>query len=367
MNPIQLPSLTVSTDPAIMETATLRQARAEVNQLQEILNSYPSFHDSLTETLRSQVTFYLDQLKSYPEHSKDVIDQQRTLFVNLLIDPVLQKPLDEECLLGSDGHTYSHKSLSVLLALRTHLATQLPEIIQQWQPVTVSNHPVASAFVKWLRQLDLAKADKWIEQTYEMLDAQCLLAPIPTKMNPYNIIDESESLYANLKIEDDWNNSTLLNECQELLDANRVNMVGAELERKAFSEQSREIHTQQLREIHEVGQTIAVDEEAYGKVLAKFEQEIDELNKNIEENYNRLQYLQTSINQTEAGLIRLQIAYKEAERRIKERNKGWFGSIMGTLGGIAACVFTTIILGPAGGSVAPSVDGGAIINFKIAF
>lgn len=295
------------------------------------------------------------------------MEQQRALFAQLLIDPLFQKPLDEECLLGSDGHTYSHKSLSVLLALRTHVAAQLPEIIQQWQQVTVSNHPIASAFVKWLRQIDAVKPDEWVEQTYQMLASQDLLVPIPTKINPYNIIAESENLYADLKIEDDWNDLNLLAECQELLNASRVNMEEAEVERQAFSEQIHTNHLQQLQEIQALGQTIALDADAYSKVLTQFEQEIEELDRTIEENSNRLQYLQTSINQTDAGLVRLKIAYQDAKKRIKKRNKGLFGAILGTLGGIAACVIASVILGPAGGSVAPKVGGGATMNFKITF
>jgi len=102
-------------------------------------------------------------------------------------------PFDEEVLLGSDGHCYGKKFLSIFLTeVEEEYRGRSPLAPADPAPFTVIRHFVAEEFVRWLSRRGSLLRCRELEEDYERLYQMGRLVPLPFPLPPGRDAEENE-------------------------------------------------------------------------------------------------------------------------------------------------------------------------------
>jgi len=110
---------------------------------------------------------------------RKILEAYIPLLQDLLIDAFAQ-PMDENALLGSDGKTYGHMSLSLYINSTPDIyKNRSPCDPENPKPFTVVNHPVVGHMIAWLKKHHAQIRSRDLESQYNLLVASHCAPALP--------------------------------------------------------------------------------------------------------------------------------------------------------------------------------------------
>lgn len=320
-------------DPVLQLRRTVIQ---DVKRFGEQLTASP-LQDGLTGTLRVWQKNFASALEIRNADFAQVLPSFLDSLEKSLVVPVLNYPLDEECMLGSDGHTYG-KSF-----LRLHSHRSVPPFNQRSPlkpddptPFTAVPHDIARNLVKWLKKYRSHFRSEELEKEAAQIPenaGQAFADPPQVQMPPNNLRDRVQRIrqqQAERRQETEQRERIRLQERQiveGMMDQIIDNNV-AQLQQHAASQ-----HTAAMQRLDAIEQPLTLLQQH----AQQLQQDIQVLQNDIHDLRTQQSYVDVQIEGAKADNIQLQIAIKETEQAIKERDKGGFGEVFTALIAIAAC------------------------------
>ncbi len=332
------PSLTLPHRPGILRT----QLRAELTGIAEILRQCPGTDSVTTASARWHANFSA-ALNLHAVEDERLLSTFTALLQDLLVDDLgARLPLDENALLGSDGHVYGS------IPLRLHLYHS-KEPYKYRSPLDPENratfvttpHILATHLVRWLQRRGASPSlPAAIEQSYQELLAQKRLPPVPTlSTEKARHIKENK---AREKLEQQARVRAQLQPLQELLEQETLSFNAATQEAlepitELMQEQRAEHHAQliknQAQEKH-VRDQIHAQLDQTRQELSQLQQDNDRLRANTEG-------IQTEILSTEQQGEKFQLLVNEVKEELRRRNEGTFLKVLATVAAVGICTLLT--------------------------
>ncbi len=336
-------------NPQLYETVMRRRVRAELTELKTIMRE-THLQDEMTGTISIWAENFWEALLLNADDD-EIFRGFSQLMQELLTDPFFGAPLDEEALLGSDGHTYGKKSHAVW-------EDRVEEMYKRRSPMDPDDptfldlrpHPVARYMVCWLQRYNLLQVSEDIERAYNEIIPRQRLARIERlreskaardRQRNERIAQNERDLNAEIE--------TILEPLIEVRDLIRNN--ANELIERA----------EEIREND--SENIQVERDAIQRIDADITV-IDLRNTQLIQRVNEVGEL---ISETEKENAKLEIAINKTRKAIKKQRKGWVSGVLKTAVVVAACAAATWGVGAlVGGGVAISpASGGAKVAVAI--
>ena len=328
-------------------------------EFEHLLNN-SDLEDSLSESIRTW-----HQLFTMAFETCNNVDLLQTEFITdlqeLLKDPITLTVLDDEPFLGSDGYTYSKESLLLYIdAAPEPNRRRSPKNPNDPAKFTVAAHPIACRMVAWLKEKESHHPSQDISDLYEVLLQNGNVPQLPTIENihlAHLAEDQAASAHSNQVALADFQEQqeqlssqqyiqAAFEEVHQMIDQNSVQLTNALEQVKLSDEAGLNILNQ------EIGQ-LAVEQQAIKNRIQVLAARIAGLDPAIDKGYRHNAQLQNEI--------------ERAREAIRERNEGWLGSLVITLGSIGACALASAILGPIGAGIVTPMQGGAKYSISIIF
>lgn len=133
----------------LSENSLLRCIFAELAEIREELEKSP-LQDEMTQDIRQwEREFFFSLRRTGDAQTK--LNEFTGLLQELLRDPIVQAPLEEGALLGSDGRTYGRMSLCVYLNnAPEQYRHRSPLDVRNEAPFTTTPHPNVDLMLRWL-------------------------------------------------------------------------------------------------------------------------------------------------------------------------------------------------------------------------
>lgn len=315
MSLVTLDNKVTAISPLVAQTALRRKLSVELSMLGDHLSAL-TLSDQLTNLLRKWHTSFLDSLRTGC-NEKTMLCHYCELLDRILRDPIVQMPLGEDALLGTDGKTYDAHALAVFL-------TYVPKVT-----FTTSLHPLVYHFVRWLKEYchDRPRIRE-VDAQYDHLKAQGRCPEIPT---------ERAARMARLKERAGVPRAEI-----EAIRTEALQQVEAVFER---IDKRLDAHAETcLAELHAIP-----EEEAH--VLQKLKEEIvlhgeklEELKRTNEGLKEELNALDRKLSQVEGDDRRLGIAINECQQALAKEQGSSFGGILAAVGVIAGCCAASFLV-----------------------
>ena len=320
-------------DPFIQLRRTLIQ---DIKRFGDLLAASP-LKDELTEILRIWQQNCSSGLELRNVDFQNVIQPFLDFLETILIVPVLKYPLDDECMLGNDGHTYGNNFL------RLHSYRSAPPFDQRSPlkpddptPFTAVPHDIARTLIQWLKKyrpnFRSDTLDREVSQIPEN-GRQAFADPPPAQNKPNNLKERVKKILqeqAELKQEAAQREQIRLQErtlVEGKMDAIIVNNL------VPFQQGVADKHADAHKRLDNIEHPLQV----LAQQTEQLDQEIHTLNYDIIDLKDQLKRTDAQVDGAKADNIQLQIAIKETEQAVKNRDKGGFGEIISAIAAIAAC------------------------------
>jgi|GEM_PF-4212795 len=290
-----------------------------------------SFTDQTTMSLKIWHKLFTEKLEIDPDFN----ETKKECFIflmDLLKDPITFTPLEEEAYLGSDGLTYSKKSLTIYInEIQEPYCYRSPKFPQNKDFFTVMPHPVVSEIVKWLKSNNTFTATDEIDKIYEIIIQKDNFKQLPTDENIYlerlaneNLADK-ETLAANLEAFKSQAITRLkaiakngIDEVEEKIDADGVEI-------KELLQDADNIDARELQNILEAIEILKSQEEELKSRANNVNSSQVRIDGKIVVGYQRLNEVNAAIS--------------EAKAAIKNRDSGWLESLVTMVAIIAVSYF----------------------------
>lgn len=298
-----------------------------------------SLHDPLTEKIRHWHQNFTGSIQLKTINKEKVLNQFLDKLEKILIVPLCNFPLDEEAMLGSDGHTYGRKFLCVHrfksespFDLRSPLKPDDPA------PLTTVPHEIARSMVCWLKRYRTHFSSELVEREYSQIpvDKMPLFPEKPAKANPLqeklNRIVQEQLARQQEHEQRERELSLQRNQLEALIDQvvfKRLAILREETVQKDAAMNGRLNHAEGQVQI-----AAAVFQQKFDQIesnLKNLDQEIPELK-------NQLNQVGEEIVSARADNLRLQIGIKETEKVIQNREKGALKEFFTGVAVMGACV-----------------------------
>jgi hypothetical protein len=149
MIPSITPSTQIPTVPQFLQNNVLRrQIYAELAEIRDLL---PRYNDRLSQDIAVWHSNFDLSIHTNADE-EPILQNYMRLLLEVLRDPISQRPLDENCLLGSDGYTYQRETLE---RFGEHSPAQLrnrsPLNVNDPTHLEVRAHPLVQHLLQWHR------------------------------------------------------------------------------------------------------------------------------------------------------------------------------------------------------------------------
>lgn len=341
----------------IRETAHIRKNAAikkklktELVKISEQLEHFKS-DDHLTHLVNEWYTKFDSALKK-ANSIQPIYQTYIKLLQDLLTEPIFQTPLDNECYLGSDNLTYSHKALCIFIK-------DLPEDKRSYSPLGISltkdfevhPHTLARFMVNWLKDQKALNISEPIEKKFASLNPKEVERLIPNRKN--NRLRKIKQIQAR-------RNEQLANfEQQQRKAQEEQNHEFCLLNEKlnAFEQKIKE----ELDEFEE-NSNAALDN-IQNKIF-ECDEDIKQLNIEISTIDSQLKQVDVEITELKRTNLELKREVKELEKEIKKRDRGCFSSIFVTVAAVVGTLVLSKFIPGIGPTIIPMAGGGATINLS---
>lgn len=340
----------------IERKASERNLKRKLMEFGILLRSSP-LQDQTTENLRNWHRQFTEILLSPNIYTEEIKDQCIEHLQDILMDPISLNILERETFLGSDGLTYSKKSLTIRLSETPALyRNRSPFFLNREVEFSLQPHPVVSSMIEWLVQIDRHNPSDAIEERYRVLDLDGELPMLPTVENLRNqrinqqVVEQNRQADENLQAFEEIFLAQLLaqidtsfNEVHQEIDAN------SELIQERINEVFQN-DQEQLQQIQQSIERLDQEEHVFQERAETLQEEINSLGNKMTAAERKNKELKVAINQTRAA--------------IKKRNKAFAKNLLITAAIIAACATGTLALG--GLAMMTATKNGIMIGVTIA-
>lgn len=340
-------------DPAIWqdEEAYLRRRLThELHTLRERITGFPQ-EDSLSRNLNLWLESFtngvrLQELAGERAPLARVLERYTTYLQRFLRTPIPPfVPFDEEVLLGSDGHSYGKKFLTVYLYHETpELRKRSPMEPANEARFTVTRHLFAEEFVKWLKDRNGLLQSHELEADYQSLNNQGRLPPLPFPFQVELEAEEEMIAQAIAAVEN------IVPFAQELFDQHQARMNHLDAEENARIEAAQAALQQA--------------QQAFFRELDVVKNRIQQEENNVHRNAQNILQLQRNIEQAEEanrqiqqGIQKIQEAFDRQERDSMKGLLQFGGSLV-----LSLAVTLTITYFAPGFSLSP-IQGGGMLKY----
>lgn len=349
-----------------------------VDHIGDILADSP-LDDAMTRDIRIWHQNFFEAVKLKNVDLEEVLNTFLDLLEKILIVPVYNFPLDEESMLGSDGHVYGNKFLCVHRYRSEPPFNQCSPLLRDPEiPFTVEPHLIVRKLVCWLKQYRPFFGSAVIEEEYNAIPKEAppviqekavLSAKSRTRMARIQKIQQQQAARRREAEERESARMEKMDAIEDIVDE----VIDRQL--APFREYIVESHAAADQKLDAIGEHIDVLREQYNKLdedLVILDRDIGNLKKELKETGD-------IVSSVKADNIRLQVSIKETEQAIKDRDKGILGELLKAAAIIAVCWFAswaaTQILGAmsaaggaaAGGSAAGGTAAAAATAPKVVF
>lgn len=351
---VPLPTKTLERIRLTRERLMAEQLTQKLVAFGHAFDSCP-LQDNLTEGLRNWLQLFIRALIQ-PEGVGRIENQFIALLQELLKDPLSFQILDEEALLGSDGETYSKKSLLIYL-------NDTPMIYHYRSPCapnnqrefTVRPHPLVPLMIGWLKEKGAYHPSEQIEAFYEALIAGGKLPQLPTEENAYIAHLQAQQTALNQKIAEKlqaFEEQSL----QSLMERAKAGF--AEVDRMleangaSFEARLKEVQQQdqkQLQQVEEMVKHLETEAEILRARAKDLQQQVDNVDGKIAVVDRQNVQLQAEIEKTRAAL--------------KERDSRWLKDFMMFAAVVALRIAITTLAPQA--TVIPLKEGGMMLGASV--
>jgi hypothetical protein len=302
-------------------------------------------NDRLSQDLILWLTTFESAMRAH--NLQECVDRHIGYLQRLLQNPIApHPPLDEEVFLGSDGHSYGKKFLSIFLTeVEEKYRGRSPLAPADPSPFTVTKHYVAEEFVAWLKTRGALLRCRELEEDYETLFQTRRLAPLPFPPPPGRGTEEEEI-------------ERLLEELDNLPDYARQML-------DPVMQEAADNHAEETRRMDRL--ELAQDE------AAQFLQnEIDRLNHEIREHEMRgeeirrdLADLRQRYDEAERANLEVQQGIHTLEAVVKRREESSMRGFLQFAGTFAISLAVTLAISyfAPGSSLAPMINGGYLLRY----
>ncbi len=400
------------TEDLVRQTAIRRQLICELYTLREAISS-SGFSDDMTRQLDEWHTNFSNALRSYSDE-RQVLSAYIGLLQNILRDPVTLAPLDKQAVLGSDGYTYGSLSLAVYkLGTSEEYRKRSPMNPNNPESLCTRPHPVVRSMLDWVEGHDALLYSKELEERYLQLIPQKhestaeriekyrakkaekdRIDELARRKQAVDISAEMESQSkafadkVSMSIESLAPTRTLSGRAQKILNEMKARrhaeLSAMSVEVNAIAERDRIAIETSSKDIEDLRSSMYIQtEEACSLLLKRIEtfeivtsaeilaqkntealerlrssvSQLESLTTTLTTVFNELKNSQSqldrSIDMTKRELNSLRQEIIEAEKVIKEKQKGCMRSVMGTLAIIGTCVFAPYV----SHAIAASLEG----------
>ncbi len=332
------------------EAATKKKFETELKKIGEQIDDFKS-DDHLTHLINEWYTKFDSALKK-ANPIEPICKTYIKLLQDLLIEPLFQTPLDDECYLGSDNHTYSHKALCIFLnALPEAKRSNSPLGIPLTKDFEVNPHTLARFMINWLKDQKALNVSEPIEKDYASINQKKIERLIPNRKN---------------------NQRRQINRIQ----ARRMEQASnfEKQKRKAEEEQNqtfRSLHERLSKFESKVKEELDEFEENSNATLNNIQNKISECDEDIKQLDLEIKNIDKKINQVDSEITELQHTnlqlrqeVKELEKEIKERDRGSLTSVLVTVAAVVGTIVLSVYMPGMAAAIIPVAGGGAKVTIS---
>lgn len=160
---------------------------ADIRELKGRLLAIDMLLANRIEPLASQIKAWHESFKTALIPSVNLAQCEHGFLMRLqgiLVDAILHRPLEEDCLLGSDGHTYGKKALTLYISGFDHqFAVYHAPNFALDHTLNVASHPFVPSLVVWLKEKNCFITDTALNDAYGRLQGLGPLPLLPTRQN----------------------------------------------------------------------------------------------------------------------------------------------------------------------------------------
>lgn len=327
----------------VRETKLRRQLNADINEIQFQITSSTKSH--LTEAISD----WLERFDSFLKHNKDeqeILDKFLPLVESFLKDPITGKPLDENCVLGSDGITYNSetlskyqdgvaddfKNLSPLYPNKPDLFITIPDSLVHFMVTWIAKHQPSYS----------------PPPSYQLSSTDSKISSI------------SDQEFAKIEQLKERKAKRDQKKFQELKNFNFFNvkeiMEKRERDHAAFSLESERIFQELNRRLDENKNTIEEEIKDMTCDIEELNRNLKNLNSQVRALVAQVDRIHTSIQQTQQQALQLQISINEVKIAAKKRENAWKKDLLKAVAIIGVCAFSTWALQAALSSMGSSAS-----------
>jgi hypothetical protein len=310
----------------------------DVRWIGEILAA-SSLHDPLTEGIRIWHKEFTDAIQLKTIDKEKVLNQFLDKLEKILIVPLCNFPLDEEAMLGSDGHTYGRKFLCVhRFKSESPFNQRSPLRPDDPTPLTAIPHEIARAMVCWLKRYRPHFSSELVEREYRQIpqDKMPLFPEKPAKANPLQeklqriVLEELARKQEHEQREREL--SQQRGQLEALIDQvvfKRLTILQEQTAQKDAAMNGRLNHVEGQVQI-----AVAVFKEKYDQI----ESNLNNLDHEIAGLKDQLKRVGEEIISAHTDNLRLQTGIKQTEKVIRDREKGALKEFFTGVAVMGACV-----------------------------
>lgn len=349
-------------NPLLQLPRTLRQ---DIQRFGDYLT--PDWNDEISNTLRIWQKNCAKVMELRRINHEEVLNSFLNQLERILVIPVLDIPLDEESMIGSDGRTYGKMFLCVH-RFRTPEPFNLRSPIagHDIRPFMTRPHEPVRQIVQWIKRYRPNFGAGQIQDEYRQLPVDKQHFPvISAKIQKIKLDQFERKREAEIKRKED---DRALDNLNQMIDKVIVPQIAA-IQQNVVEQQTR-----MLERLDRVDGNFRQEEQILRNQFQQVDAAIQVLDKELVCLNQELNVTKDKIDETKHDNIRLQVAIKETEKAIKEREKGWFKELLMMVAVIGACWCGTwaaqAIAKAAGSAITPaisSVPSGAKVTLTLRF
>ena len=310
----------------------------DVHWIGEILAA--SFlHDPLTEGIRSWHKEFTGSIQLETIDKEKILNQYLDQLEKILIVPLCNFPLDEEAMLGSDGHTYGRKFLCVhRFKSESPFDQRSPLRPDDPAPLTAVPHEIARSMVCWLKRYRPLFSSELVETEYRQIpqDKMPLFPDKPAKANPLQEklqrIMQEELVRKQEHEQRERELSLQRNQLETLIDQ----VVFKQL--AILQEQTVQKDTAMHGRLNHVEGQVQIAVAAFKEKFEQIESNLQNLDHEIAELKGQLNRVGEEIVSAKTDNLRLQTGIKQTEKVIRDREKGALKEFFTGVAVVGACV-----------------------------
>ncbi len=294
------------------------------------------------------------------EHPQQVFDEFKPLLQQILVDSIFKSALDDNCLLGNDGETYTEMGLQIFRSLaptqfQSRFQSRSPLHPKIKSPLETSPHVCARYMVAWLASHNIPHRNAQndlIEEAFRQLNRVANRLPAPA-INQDEVMRQIMAHQAQRQVQRERERNERIQARRiQLEEERRAELVPAV--RRGFApveQRVEEVAQRQLAQARELNQDVNREINVLQPAIDRLEVEIVELDQReraLEEQNNRVQAGIANLRNTHQQLA---IETTQLKKQIKENEKAGLQTLGTALLIIGLCALGTLVVAAAAGSV----------------